>query len=99
MRRLVWAGVAGAMLLLAGCGYHQAGAATHVPPNVRTLAVPIFVSKVQAYNTETVFTRAVVRELSTRTNYRVLTGANGGDADAVLRGTIVAETVSPLTYD
>ena len=42
---------------MTGCGYHQAGAAAHVPANVRTLAVPIFVSKVQAFNTETVFTQ------------------------------------------
>ena len=82
-----------------GCGYHQVGAATHIPSNVRTLAVPIFVSKVQGYNTETVFTQAVVRELNTRTNYRVLTSGDGSNADAVLKGTIVSETVAPLTYD
>jgi outer membrane lipopolysaccharide assembly protein LptE/RlpB len=94
------------VLTIAGCGYHQVGAATHVPANVRTLAVPIFQSKVQAYRTETVFTQAVVRELNTRTKYRVL--ASGGDgiftgsgtsADATLRGTIVSETIAPLTYD
>ncbi len=100
MKRLLRAGVAGfALTLVAGCGYHQVGAAAHVPPNVQTLAVPMFASKVQAFNTETVFTRAVVRELNTRTNYRVLTGGEEKDADAVLKGTIVAETVAPLTYD
>jgi outer membrane lipopolysaccharide assembly protein LptE/RlpB len=85
--------------LLAGCGYHQVGAASHIPVNVRTLGVPIFVSKVQAYNTETAFSQAVVRELNTRTNYRVVTGADASHADAVLHGTIVTETVAPLTYD
>lgn len=99
MRRWLCAASAGLVLMLAGCGYHRVGAATHVPPNVQTLAVPMFASKVQAYNTEVAFTRAVVRELNTRTNYRVLTGADGKDADAVLKGTIVTETVSPLTYD
>lgn len=84
---------------MTGCGYHQAGAAAHIPANVRTLAVPIFASKVQAYNTETVFTQAVVRELNTRTSYRVLTSGDGTNADAVLHGTIVGETVSPLTYN
>ena len=87
------------LLMLDGCGYHTAGAAAHVPGNVRTLAVPIFVSKVQAFNTETVFTRSVVRELNTRTNYKVMTSSDGSDTDAVLRGTILTETVSPLTYD
>jgi hypothetical protein len=84
---------------MTGCGYHQVGAAAHVPGNVRTLAVPIFASKVQAFNTETVFTRAVVRELNTRTSYKVMTSSDGTDTDAVLRGTILTETVSPLTYD
>ncbi len=91
-------------LFVTGCGYHAVGSATHVPANVRTLAVPIFQSKVQAYRTETVFTEAVVRELNTRTKYRVLTATGNGtfagaDADAVLRGTILSQTIAPLTYD
>jgi outer membrane lipopolysaccharide assembly protein LptE/RlpB len=86
------------LLFLAGCGYHQVGAATHVPATVRVLAVPIFQSKVQAYNTETAFTAAVVRELNTRTRYQIVSG-KGHEADATLEGTIVAETIAPLTYD
>ena len=100
MRRWLLAGGAGLVVMLAGCGYHRVGAATHLPPNVQTLAVPMFASKVQAYNTEVAFTRAVVRELNTRTNYRVLTGARWQAMRMrCLRGTIVTETVSPLTYD
>jgi outer membrane lipopolysaccharide assembly protein LptE/RlpB len=93
------------LLPLSGCGYHQVGAATHVPANVRTVAVPIFQSKVQAYNTEMAFTQAVVRELNTRTRYRVLTAVNPNtspteqSADATLRGTILTQAVTPLTYD
>jgi outer membrane lipopolysaccharide assembly protein LptE/RlpB len=82
---------------LSGCGYHQAGAATHLGPNVQTLAVPIFQSKVQGFRTEAVFTEAVVRELNARTRYRVLTTTDA--ADATLRGTILTETIAPLTYD
>jgi outer membrane lipopolysaccharide assembly protein LptE/RlpB len=98
LRKLA-ASTAFAIVLLTGCGYHQVGAASHIPANVRTLAVPIFKSKVQAYNTEVAFTQAVVRELNTRTNYRVVTTGDGSNADAVLRGTIERETVAPLTYD
>jgi hypothetical protein len=39
-----------------------------------------------------------VRELNTRTKYRVLTNASP-DADAVLSGTILTQTSVPLTYD
>ena len=85
-------------LALTGCGYHAAGSATHIPANVRTLAVPIFITHAQAFHTEMAFTEAVIRELDTRTRYRVLNSASA-DADATLNGTIVSQTVSPLTYD
>jgi outer membrane lipopolysaccharide assembly protein LptE/RlpB len=101
MRRALQVGTVALALAVTttGCGYHQTGAASHIPANVRTLAVPIFVSKVQGYNTETAFTQAVVRELNSRTSYRMLTSGDGSNADAVLKGTIVTETVAPLTYD
>lgn len=97
----------GSVLLLAaaGCGYHQAGAATHIPAGVHSIAVPIFATRVQGFRTETLFTQAVVRELNASTRYRVLTAVPGNadtstaDADAVLRGTILTEAVTPLTYD
>lgn len=83
---------------LTGCGYHQSGAATHIPPNLRTLAVPVFATKVQAYHTEVAFTQAVVRELETRTRYRILS-KDDAPADATLHGAILSQTIAPLTYD
>jgi outer membrane lipopolysaccharide assembly protein LptE/RlpB len=85
-------------LLPAGCGYHSAGSATHIPANVRTIAVPVFATHSQAYHSEMALTQAVVRELDTRTHYRVLTDGSA-DADAVLSGTILTQTSVPLTYD
>ena len=93
------------LLSLAGCGYHQVGAATHILPGVHTIAVPIFATRVQGFRTETLFTQAVVRELNASTRYRVLTAVQGNadtstaSADAVLRGTITSEAITPLTYD
>lgn len=96
-----------ALLLLGteGCGYHQAGSATHIPARIRTVAVPIFATRVQAFRTEMLFTQAVVRELNTGTRMRVETAVKGNadtstaNADAVLRGTILTEAVTPLTFD
>ena len=85
------------LLALTGCGYHTAGSATHLPANVRTLAVPIFTTRVQAFHTEMVFTQAVIRELNTRTKY-VITNTDKDD-DATLTGTIINQSVAPLTYD
>ena len=86
------------LITLAGCGYHQAGSATHIPTNVRTLAVPIFKTNVTAYHTEVAFTQAIIRELNTRTRYHIL-NTDSASADATLHGTILTETVAPLTYD
>jgi outer membrane lipopolysaccharide assembly protein LptE/RlpB len=85
-------------LLATGCGYHQAGAATHMPADVRTLSVPIFATNVQTYHTEVAFTQAIVRELNTRTKYRI-PNSDSTSADATLHGTILTQTVAPLTYD
>ena len=86
------------LLALTGCGYHTAGSATHIPANVRTLAVPIFTTHAQAFHTEMAFTQATIRELDTRTRYRILQSTTP-DADATLTGSILSQTVSPLTYD
>jgi outer membrane lipopolysaccharide assembly protein LptE/RlpB len=85
-------------LLVTGCGYHTVGSATHIPASVRTIAVPVFATHSQAYHSEMALTQAVVRELDTRTRYRVIT-SNTADADAVLSGTILTQTSVPLTYD
>jgi outer membrane lipopolysaccharide assembly protein LptE/RlpB len=82
--------------LLAGCGYHTLGSAAHLPPTVHTLAVPIFQNKTQSYHTEVTMTQAVVRELSDRT--RLAITSNTDDADAILHGSIISESVQPLTY-
>ena len=84
--------------LSTGCGYHEAGSATHIPANVHTLAVPIFATNAQAYHTEMAFTEATIRELNARTKYHIL-NSDSPDADATLHGTILTQTVAPLTYD
>src|ERR1700734_270062 len=85
-------------LTLTGCGYHQAGSATHIPAEIQTLSVPIFATNAQAFNTEMAFTQATIRELNTRTKYRII-NKDSPDADATLHGTILTQTVAPLTYD
>jgi outer membrane lipopolysaccharide assembly protein LptE/RlpB len=98
MRKFASLTIAFALLGLSGCGYHTLGAATHLPPGVETLAVPVFATHTEAYHTEVVMTEAVIREFTTRTRLRVTPDA-GGDPDAVLHGTILKETIEPLTYN
>ncbi|PYV62220.1 MAG: hypothetical protein DMG95_10260 [Acidobacteria bacterium] len=84
------------VLLSTGCGYHTAGKANLLPSDLRTLAVPAFVNQTQTYKIEQLLTAAVIQEFSTRTTYRVVTQP---DADAVLRGTVLTTSTTPLTYD
>jgi outer membrane lipopolysaccharide assembly protein LptE/RlpB len=85
-----------AVVSLTGCGYHTLGSAAHLPATVHTLAVPIFKNKTQFYHTEVAMTQAVVREFTDRT--RLAVTASPGDADATVSGTIIAQSVQPLTY-
>jgi outer membrane lipopolysaccharide assembly protein LptE/RlpB len=87
------------LLILAGCGYHTAGSSTHLPPDIGTIDVPIFQTNVVNYHTEVAFTDAVVRQLTSRTKDRVTESDHPRVADATLRGTILTETVTPLTYN
>ncbi len=86
-----------ALLSLTACGYHTVGASAHIPAGIRTLAVPAFTTRAQAFHTEFAFTQAVVHELNTRTKYLIV--PKDTDADATLRGVILTQSASPLTYD
>src|SRR6516225_9620203 len=98
MRATFIAVLLASLLSLGGCGYHTLGAATHLPPDVRTLYVPMFATRTEAYHTEVVMTNAVIREFAARTRMRV-TPDSDSNADAVLNGTILTQTVRPLTYN
>lgn len=83
---------------ISGCGYHTVGAATHLPPDARTLSVPMFATRTEVYHTETSMTDAVIREFAARSRLRAAPTA-GGNPDVVLHGTILKEVVEPLTYN
>ena len=83
---------------LSGCGYHTAGNAIELPQNIRTIAMPGFVSHSQTFRIEQLLTDAVVREFNARTQYHVIHEANA-DADAVLKATVLSASASPLVYD
>ena len=83
---------------LAGCGYHTAGQAAKLPSDVHTIAIPMFENRTPGYRIEQTLTSAVVREFTSRTNYRIANQASS-DADATLHGAVLSAYISPLTYD
>jgi len=98
MTRRVAALALGVVLASTGCGYHTVGSTAALPQDIHSIAIPGFVSHSQTFRIEQRLTDAVVREFNARTQYHVVHDANG-DADAVLKATVLSATATPLVYD
>jgi hypothetical protein len=85
------------LVLFPACGYHVAGQATRITPDVKTIAVPPFKNQSSTFRIEQQLTAAVTREFLERTHYRIL--PNPTDADAVLRGTVKEVRARAITFD
>jgi outer membrane lipopolysaccharide assembly protein LptE/RlpB len=96
--RILVVALATPLAFISACGYHTLGAASHLPPDVHTLAVPVFATQTDISGTEQALTQAVIREFAIRTRYRVTPSDDAG-ADAVLHGTVLKQTTTPLTYN
>jgi outer membrane lipopolysaccharide assembly protein LptE/RlpB len=82
---------------LSACGYHIGGQATRIPPDVKTIAVPIFTNETSRFRIEQKLAAAVTREFIERTKYRITPDPVG--ADAVLKGTVKDVRSGVVTYD
>lgn len=80
-----------------GCGYHTTAKGSSLP-QVHVIAVPTFTNRTQTYRVEQILTSAVVREFTTRTQYKIMNEASDG-ADATLKGVVIATQTAPVTYD
>jgi outer membrane lipopolysaccharide assembly protein LptE/RlpB len=82
---------------IAGCGYHVAGKASALPPEIHVIAVPALENATTSYRIEQRLTSATVHEFLSRTPYKVVSNPNGGDA--VLKGKVVSLEAVPLLFD
>ena len=98
MQKLVFLGATMA-LSITGCGYHAVGSASHLPPDVHTIAVKFVENKTQRYHAEVVLTQAIVNELQTRTRDKIVPVSDASEADATLNGVILNESITPYTYN
>lgn len=83
--------------LAASCGYHVAGKADLVPKTVHSIAIPAFGNLSTRYRLTDQMPEAIAREFLSRTRYNISSDPN--DADAVLRGAIIAYTSFPVVFD
>ena len=84
-------------MFLPACGYQVAGRANLLPPDIKTIAVPIFVNDTPKFRVEQKISAAVTREFIERTRFRVT--ANPSEADAVLKGTVKDVSSGVVTFD
>jgi outer membrane lipopolysaccharide assembly protein LptE/RlpB len=91
-----WALLA-AVVLAAGCGYHVAGRSDSMPKSIHVLAVPALENKTASYRIEQKLTAATVHEFLAKTQYRVTSNPEQGDA--VLRGAVLSVEAVPLLFD
>jgi hypothetical protein len=78
--------------LLVSCGYSLKGTGIYLPKNIRALHVPLFKNNNYQLQLEQFLTDAVVQRLE---RYKDLRVVREQDADAIVRGTILAYGVIP----
>ncbi|HIC90589.1 MAG TPA: hypothetical protein EYP21_00705 [Syntrophaceae bacterium] len=79
-----------------GCGYGFTGGVNNLPPDVRSIAIPVFSNNTSELGIETIFTNAVIDEFL---HSNLLPIKDESQADAVLLGTIKSIDISSLAYD
>ena len=101
IERLCSGALACALLIFtAACGYHVVGTAGNtIPKTVQIIDIPTFKNTTSAFKIEQKLTAAVVREMQTRTQYKIRYSEDPGDADAILRGTITGFSSQSIIYD
>jgi len=80
-----------------GCGYALTGRSSTLPPDLKSIGVPLFVNKTNRTEIEQRITEQVVNEFITRGRVRIVSGEEG--ADAVLNGTIFTYTITPVVIN
>jgi hypothetical protein len=81
---------------LPGCGYRVAGISPKAPAGIKTLTIRTLGNRTKQQELEQLLTRALVQEISERSNIKVNISAIAGDA--VLQGDILSFTATPILF-
>ena len=82
---------------LGGCGYHVAGRTNALPKTIHVIAVPTMENKSTTFKIEQRLTAATIHEFLAKTNFKIVSDPNGGDA--VLIGKVLSVEVLPLLFE
>lgn len=97
MKKTHWYMVPLVALVATGCGYHVAGHSSVLPKSIHVIAVPAMENKSTTFKIEQKLTAATIHEFLAKTNYKIVSDPNEGDA--VLRGKVVSVEVVPLLFE
>ncbi len=89
-------GILAALFLCAACGYHLVGTGAFLPPNIKTLAVPVFKNLTTRFELDVRLTQGVINEMTSRGQVRIVSDPE--TADAVLTGEISDFRVNPVAF-
>ena len=79
---------------LHACGYHFAGHYSSLPPEIKTIYIPLFANKTYEPGIENLFTNALIREFIKSNKVDVVRG----EAEGVISGEIISFKLDPLSY-
>lgn len=82
-----------AMIGFSGCGYGFRGTVNNLPPDIKQIAIPVFVNATSEPGAEIVFANALIYEFA---RSRILKVVPESEAQAVLNGKIKAVTVDSV---
>jgi len=80
-----------------GCGYALAGRGSTLPPNIKTIGIPLFTNRTTVFNLETTLTTKVRSEFIGRSKYQITPEA--GNVDALLTGEVTAVSIQPSSIN
>lgn len=83
-------------LSAAGCGYRLRGTGSSLPPNIKTVSVPVFRNMTTRYELDVKLTRAVIDEFVARGRVSIV--GEGTGADAVLEGVVTSFSATPIGF-
>ena len=88
--------LAAVLLFAAGCGYRLRGTGSVLPPQIKTVSIPMFKNLTTRFELDVKLTRAVINEFVVRG--KVTVAADAARSDAVLEGEITSFSATPIGF-
>ena len=92
----IWVSLILLALQLSGCGYSFSGISKAAYPTIQSVYVDIFTNKTSEPNLDVIFRSAFGNEIVSNGHFKLV--SSRGEADAILRGTLLSMQVAPLAY-